>query len=157
MPLFGTLILIVPPPSPQLVTVAAGNFLPGVPRNNAYAELTWRRGLPGFSAAVEAIYRDHIFANDINTEAASQYALANIRFAYSHRIGGWRFSEFMRVDNITATPVYRFGHYQRKQWQVLRTCAGAELYGGDKRELCFLDDCSRIGFALLSPVWRLQF
>ncbi len=27
----------------------------------------------------------------------------NIRFAYSHRIGGWRFSEFVRVDNITGT------------------------------------------------------
>lgn len=92
-----------PTAAPRLVTVAAGNFLPGVPRNTAYAELTWRRGQPGFSAAVEAIYRDHIFANDINTEAASQYALANIRFAYSHRIGGWRFSEFVRVDNITGT------------------------------------------------------
>lgn len=92
-----------PTASPQLVTVTAGNFLPGVPRNTAYTELTWRRGLPGFSAAVEAIYRDHIFANDTNTEAAKQYALANIRFAYSHRIGGWRFSEFVRIDNVTNT------------------------------------------------------
>jgi iron complex outermembrane receptor protein len=74
-----------------------------VPRNTAYAELTWRRGQPGFSGALEAIYRDRIFANDTNTEAASQYAIANIRIAYSHQLGGWKFSEFLRVDNVTET------------------------------------------------------
>jgi iron complex outermembrane recepter protein len=66
--------------------------------------VTWRRGLPGLSAAVEAIYRDRLFANDTNTEAASQYALANVRIAYSHQFGGWKFSEFVRVDNVTDTP-----------------------------------------------------
>lgn len=85
------------------VTVAAGNFLPGVPRNTAYSELVWRRGLPGFSAAVEAIYRDKIFADDINSEAARHYAVANIRLSYSHQLGSWRFSEFVRVDNVTDT------------------------------------------------------
>ncbi|SCX46413.1 iron complex outermembrane recepter protein [Nitrosospira sp. Nsp1] len=84
-------------------TVANGNFLPGVPRNTAYTELAWRRGLPGFSAVVEAIYRDKVFANDTNTEAAKRYAIANIRFSYSHRIGGWKLSEFLRLDNITDT------------------------------------------------------
>lgn len=92
-----------PTAAPTTVTVAAGNFVPGVPRNTAYAELTWRRGQPGFSAAVEAIYRDRIFANDTNTEAASQYAIANIRIAYAHQFRGWKFSEFMRVDNVTET------------------------------------------------------
>lgn len=92
-----------PTAAPATVTVAAGNFVPGVPRNTGYAELTWRRGLPGLSAAVEAIYRDRLFANDTNTEAASQYALANVRIAYSHQFGGWKFSEFVRVDNVTDT------------------------------------------------------
>ncbi|SCY11910.1 iron complex outermembrane recepter protein [Nitrosospira sp. Nl5] len=85
------------------VTVAAGNFLPGVPRNTAYGELVWRRGLPGFSAAVEAIYRDKIFANDTNTEAARHYAIANIRLSYSHQVKAWKFTEFVRVDNLTDT------------------------------------------------------
>ncbi|MEO6825341.1 MAG: TonB-dependent receptor [Nitrosospira sp.] len=92
-----------PTAAPATVTVAAGNFVPGVPRNTAYAELTWRRGLPGLSAAVEAVYRDRLFANDTNTEAASQYAIANMRIAYSHQFGGWKFSEFVRVDNVTNT------------------------------------------------------
>jgi iron complex outermembrane receptor protein len=92
-----------PNASSQTATVAEGNFLPAVPRNTGYAELTWRRGQPGFSAAIEAIYRGRIFANDTNTEAAARYALANIRFAYSHRIGGWKFNPFVRVDNVTNT------------------------------------------------------
>lgn len=83
------------------VTVADGNFVPGIPRNTAYAELAWRRGLPGFSAVIEAIYRDRVYANDTNTEAAKQYAMANIRFAYSHQLGRLKLSEFIRIDNVS--------------------------------------------------------
>jgi iron complex outermembrane receptor protein len=86
-----------------LVTVTEGNFVPGVPRNTAYAELAWRRGLPGFSVVAEAIYRDRVYANDTNTEAAKQYAMANVRVVYSHTLGRWKFSEFVRVDNISDT------------------------------------------------------
>lgn len=89
--------------TPATVTVAEGNFLPGVPRNTAFGELAWRRGLPGFSAAVEAIYRDRIFVNDVNSQAAKAYAIANVRVAYLHQIGAWKISGFARVDNITAT------------------------------------------------------
>lgn len=85
------------------VTVAEGNFVPGVPRNTAFAELAWRRGSPGFSAAVEGIYRDRIFADDTNTEAARHYALANLRFGYLHRWNRWNLSGFVRVDNVTGT------------------------------------------------------
>ncbi|MBA4141916.1 MAG: TonB-dependent receptor [Nitrosospira sp.] len=93
----------LPAREPAAVTVAEGNFLPGVPRNTAFGELAWRRGLPGFSAAVEAIYRDRIFANDTNTEAAKAYAVANVRLAYMHQVGSWKLSGFARVDNFTGT------------------------------------------------------
>lgn len=83
------------------VTVADGNLVPGIPRNTAYAELAWRRGLPGFSAVIETIYRDRVYANDINTEAAKQYAMANIRLAYSHQLGRLKLSEFIRIDNVS--------------------------------------------------------
>jgi iron complex outermembrane receptor protein len=90
-----------PSNAPTTVTVPAGNQLPGVPRATAYAELTWRRGEPGFSAAMEAIYRDKIFANDTNTEAAGRYTVVNVRAGYSHKAGGWELAEFLRVENIT--------------------------------------------------------
>jgi iron complex outermembrane receptor protein len=86
-----------------LVTVTEGNFIPGVPRTTAYAELAWRRGLPGFSVVAEAIYRDRVYANDTNTEAAKQYGMANVRVVYSHTLGRWKFSEFVRVDNLSDT------------------------------------------------------
>ena len=89
--------------APTTVTVAEGNFMPGVPRNTAFGELAWRRGLPGFFAAVEAIYRDRIFVNDVNSEAAQAYAIANLRIAYSHQIGAWKIGGFARLDNITGT------------------------------------------------------
>ena len=83
------------------VTVPAGNVLPGVPRNTAYGELVWRRGQQGFSAGVEAIYRDRIFANDVNTEAAVRYTVGNVRVSYAHKADRWQLTEFVRVDNVT--------------------------------------------------------
>jgi len=92
-----------PAQAPAVVTVAEGNFLPGVSRNTAFGELAWRRGLPGFSGAVEALYRDRIFANEVNTEAAKAYAIANVRVAYMRQIGAWKISGFARIDNLTGT------------------------------------------------------
>jgi iron complex outermembrane receptor protein len=90
-----------PTVAPTTVTVPKGNALPGVPRAAAYAELVWRSGLPGFSAALEIIYRDEIFVNDVNSEAADSYTIANARVGYRHNTWGWDFSEFLRVDNLT--------------------------------------------------------
>ncbi|SFH54249.1 iron complex outermembrane recepter protein [Nitrosospira sp. Nsp14] len=92
-----------PAQAPAAVTVSEGNFLPGVSRNTAFGELAWRRGLPGFSGAVEALYRDRIFVNDVNTEAAKAYAIANVRVAYMRQIGAWKISGFARIDNLTGT------------------------------------------------------
>jgi iron complex outermembrane recepter protein len=92
-----------PAQAPAAVTVAEGNFLPGVSRNTAFGELAWRRGLPGFSGAVEALYRDRTFANDVNIEAAKAYAIANVRVAYMRQIGAWKISGFARIDNLTGT------------------------------------------------------
>ena len=83
------------------VTVPAGNLLPGVPRNTAYGEVVWRRGQQGFSAALEAIYRDRNFANDINTETAERYTVGNVRVSYAHKADRWQLTEFVRVDNVT--------------------------------------------------------
>ncbi len=44
-----------------------------------------------------------IFVNDVNAEAAEQYAMANVRLVYTHQIGAWKFSEFVRIDNLTGT------------------------------------------------------
>ena len=83
------------------VTVASGNVLPGVPRNTAFGQVVWRRGLQGFSAALEVVYRDRIFANDVNTEAAERYTVGNVRVSYAHKADRWQLTEFVRVDNVS--------------------------------------------------------
>jgi iron complex outermembrane receptor protein len=91
-----------PTAAPTTVTVAAGNQLPGVPRTTTYGELAWRRGQQGLSAALEIIYHDRIFANDVNSEAAGRYTIANARLGYAHRADRWQLMEFLRVDNLSS-------------------------------------------------------
>jgi iron complex outermembrane recepter protein len=82
------------------VNVPAGNKIPGVPANSVYGELGWSYSPLGFSTAVEARWVDKVFTSDLNDEAAESYTLVNLRASLEQKFGGWRFSEFARVDNI---------------------------------------------------------
>jgi iron complex outermembrane recepter protein len=79
--------------------VAAGNKLPGVPANSAYAEAKWTHP-SGFSAAIEAKHQSKIYVNDLNTDAASAYTIANVRAGYAFQLGAARIAAGIRVDNV---------------------------------------------------------
>ena len=81
--------------------VAADNQLPGVPKNQFYAEAAWRHAPTGFRAAVELLYRDRVAVNDINSEFADAYTVLNLVFGFQQQGTQWRLSEFLRVDNVT--------------------------------------------------------
>lgn len=81
-------------------TVNAGNYLPAVPMNALYAGLTWRYAPAGFSATVETQSRARIYVDDRNSDAASGFWVTNLRFGFHQKTGGWRLSEFARVDNL---------------------------------------------------------
>jgi iron complex outermembrane receptor protein len=82
-------------------TVAAGAKLPGVPSQQAYAEVAWRpRTLPGFVAALEAQYVDKVYVNDRNSDAAPSYGVANARVGYELRRGRATLRTFARVNNL---------------------------------------------------------
>ena len=83
------------------VTVRAGSFLPGVPRSTLYAELRWRHLPSGFVAALEFQRKSRIWADDRNSEAADAYGLTNIATGFTQAYGNWRFSEYLRVDNLS--------------------------------------------------------
>jgi iron complex outermembrane receptor protein len=83
------------------VAVPAGARLPGVPPVVLYAEFAWRPVATGFHAAIEARHSGKLYVNDANTDAASASTVVNLRSGFEHRLGGWRFSEFVRVDNVT--------------------------------------------------------
>lgn len=80
-------------------TVNAGNRLPGVPATTLYGELVWRHVASGFHAALEGRHNAKVHTDDLNSEAASGYAVWNVRAGFEQRSGAWRFSEFLRVDN----------------------------------------------------------
>lgn len=77
--------------------VSAGNRMPGIPRTDLFAELTWRAPEGRWSTALEARAVGRIAVDDRNTDDAPGHA----RFAWrlSGAFGdGWR--AFLRVDNL---------------------------------------------------------
>jgi iron complex outermembrane receptor protein len=83
------------------VTVAAGNFLPGVPRSYFYGELGWRHAPSGFRVALEAISKSRVWANDVNSEAADSYDVLNLAAGFTQQGSNWRLQEYLRIDNLT--------------------------------------------------------
>jgi iron complex outermembrane recepter protein len=82
-------------------TVAAGSYLPAVPKNALYAGLTWKYAPLGFSTTLEEQGRARIYADDRNTAAAPGYWETNWRAGLEQQTSGWEFSEFVRLDNVT--------------------------------------------------------
>mgnify|MGYP001562239454 CR=1 FL=1 len=83
------------------VTVPAGSYLPGVPRSTLYAELRWRHAPSGFAAALEFQRKARVWVDDRNSEAADAYGVTNLAAAFTQQSGNWRFSEYLRLDNLT--------------------------------------------------------
>ncbi len=84
----------------QPVVVPAGNYIPGVPRRTAYGEARFAPPGSGFSTALEARYGDRIYTSDANSEFAYPYTVFNWRVVFDQRVGAWRLSEFLRVENL---------------------------------------------------------
>jgi len=80
------------------VTIPAGNALPGVPKNQAYGQLSYRQ--PRFYTYLEALYRSKVPVNDANSEFAAAYTVFNLVGALVQQGPGWRISEYVRMDNV---------------------------------------------------------
>lgn len=81
-------------------TVSAGDHLPAVPMNALYAALSWAYPAYGFTATLEAQARAQIYADDRNTAAAAGFWVENLRLGWLQERHRWRFTEFVRVDNL---------------------------------------------------------
>ncbi len=79
--------------------ISSGNRLPGVPRSDAYARLSWGREL-GWNANVSAQYMSRIAANDANSAFARAYAVLNLAGGYGADVGATRLSAFVRINNV---------------------------------------------------------
>jgi len=80
------------------VTVPAGNMLPGVPKSQAYAQLSYRQ--PSFYTYLEALYRSRVPVDDVNSEFADAYAVFNLVVGIVQQGPGWRITEYVRLDNL---------------------------------------------------------
>jgi iron complex outermembrane recepter protein len=83
------------------VVVSPGHRIAAVPADTLYAGLTWRRAPGGLWVTLETIGRAQIYANDLNSQAASGYWLANVRGGIEQQRSAWHFTEALRVDNLT--------------------------------------------------------
>ena len=82
-------------------TVASGNRLPGTPERSAFAELVWTpKAAPGgFNAGAELLHIGRLYVNDVNDDAAGASTTLNLRAGFSQQEGGWRFAQWLRLDN----------------------------------------------------------
>jgi len=81
-------------------TAAAGRRMPGVPETQFYAEGAWRYAPWGMRAGLELLHRSRVAVNDANSEFAGSFTVVNAVVGFEQRAGGWRITEFLRVDNI---------------------------------------------------------
>jgi iron complex outermembrane receptor protein len=81
--------------------VPEGSRLPGVPNTSVYGELGWKEAAGRYGAALETIANGRVYAEDTNTaQAAPGYAIFNARAQAGQQVGGWRFKEFVRLNNL---------------------------------------------------------
>lgn len=80
-------------------TVAAGNRIPGLPRQQVWAELRW---LPNerFDVGFEGQGIGRVFADDANSSAAPGYAVFDLGAQRRWRIGNMEAIGFARVQNL---------------------------------------------------------
>ena len=91
-------------------TVPAGNRLPGIPQQQAFASLQWsqqgfdgtrKTPMPGLEASLDWIARSRLWANDANTESAPGYGVVNARlkhrFVPTERLA---VETYLGVDNL---------------------------------------------------------
>lgn len=80
--------------------IPAGNRIPGVPATTIYGEVVWRDTGSGFHTGIESRYNGRVYVDDANSELAAAYTVVNVRAGFEQRVKQWRFSQFVRVDNI---------------------------------------------------------
>lgn len=91
---------LCPNVNPQ-VEVPAGNRMPGLPKQQLFAQAAWDTGWAGSRVTLEARHVGRVMVNDLNTDAAAAHTLFNLGVQFKQERGDWTLKEFVRVDNLT--------------------------------------------------------
>lgn len=79
--------------------IQAGNRIPGVARQNAYASISWEPPT-GWRGGLEGRVVGQIMADDANTAAAAGYFTASIFAGHIWQVDAWKVELFARMDNL---------------------------------------------------------
>lgn len=82
-----------------VAAIAAGNYIPGIAKNQAFLSLGWKPE-NGLSAGLDVRYSDRIYVNDTNTEYAPSYTVAGANVGYKWNMKDWSVKTFARVHNL---------------------------------------------------------
>ena len=81
-------------------SVDDGARMPGIPAASAFGEIVWRPR-QDLSAALETQYRSKVYVEDSNSDRpAPAYTIFNLRLTAEQKMGPWKFSEMVRLDNL---------------------------------------------------------
>mgnify|MGYP001552514328 CR=1 FL=1 len=80
--------------------IRAGNRIPSIPLNSAYAELSWKDAESGLEIAVENRYEARVYVDDPNSDSAPAYYTMALRGGLAQQLGGVGLKEFLRIDNV---------------------------------------------------------
>ncbi len=79
--------------------IRAGNKIPGIARQAAYASLAWAPP-EGWQATLEGRYLGKVYVNDANGGDAPAYFVAALSAGYVLKAGAWELNAYGRVDNL---------------------------------------------------------
>nr|WP_233556503.1 TonB-dependent receptor [Noviherbaspirillum sedimenti] len=85
--------------TPPNQIVPAGNRIPGIARQMAFASLAWAPS-QGWRAGIEGRYLSEIKVNDRNDAAAPGYFAAAAHAGYLLQLERWTLNGFARIDNL---------------------------------------------------------
>ena len=82
--------------------ISSGSKIPGTYRYNLYGEVSWKHPSTGFSTALEMrkVSDTNVSFNSADGQADG-YTVFNWRGGFSQHLSNWKFSEFVRIENIT--------------------------------------------------------
>ena len=89
--------------------VAAGNYLPAIPKTQIFANITWLQNgkgmkpgsfVPGSEVALDIVSRSKVFANDLNTYSAPGYTIGNLRVNEKFKYQNWNLTAYGAIDNL---------------------------------------------------------
>lgn len=79
--------------------IRAGNKIPGIARQAAYASLAWAPP-EGWQASMEGRFLSKIYVNDAKDGDAPAYFVAALSAGYVLKAGAWELNAYGRVDNL---------------------------------------------------------